>query len=94
MLYILFCIFNKLVHVHAQLLQSCPILCNPMNRSLPGSSVHGIFPARLLEWVAISFSKNKLEIILNLLVEIVFFFYSYTVLHCIGEGNGNPLQYS
>ena len=34
--------------------QSCPALCNPMDYSLPGSSVHGIFWTRLLEWVAIS----------------------------------------
>ena len=33
--------------------QSCPALCNPMDCSLPGSSVHGIFQARILEWVAI-----------------------------------------
>ena len=38
--------------------QSCPILCNPMDCSLPGSSVHGIFQARILEWVAISFSMD------------------------------------
>ena len=82
------------MHVHAQLLQSCPPLCDPMNCSLPGSSVHGIFPARILEWVAISFSKNKLEIILNLLMEIIFLFYCDMVLHCIRKGNGNPLQYS
>ena len=33
-------------------------LCNPMACSLPGSSVHGIFQARILEWVAISFSRG------------------------------------
>ncbi|CAI9170699.1 unnamed protein product [Rangifer tarandus platyrhynchus] len=33
--------------------QSCPTLCNPMDCSLPGSSVHRIFQARVLEWVAI-----------------------------------------
>ena len=37
--------------------QSCPTLYDPVNHSPPGSSVHGIFQARLLEWVAISFSK-------------------------------------
>ena len=37
--------------------QSCPTLCDPMDYSLPGSSVHGIFQARVLEWVAISFSR-------------------------------------
>ena len=36
--------------------QSCPILCTPMNCNLPGSSVHGIFQGRMLEWVAISYS--------------------------------------
>ena len=39
--------------------QSCLTLCNPMDCSLPGSSVHGIFQARLLEWVAISFSSGS-----------------------------------
>ena len=40
----------------AKSLQSCPPLCDPMNCSLPGSSVHGIFQARVLEWGAIAFS--------------------------------------
>ena len=39
--------------------QLCPNLCNPMDCSLPGSSVHGIFQARVLEWVAISFSRGS-----------------------------------
>ena len=39
--------------------QLCPTLCDPMNCSLPGSSVHGIFQARILEWVAIPFSMES-----------------------------------
>ena len=39
--------------------QSCPTLCNPKNCSPPGSSVHGILQARMLEWVAIPFSKQR-----------------------------------
>ena len=39
--------------------QSCPILCNPMHCSPPGSSVRGISQARVLEWVAISFSRGS-----------------------------------
>ena len=39
--------------------QSCPTLCNPMDCSPSGSSVHGILHARILEWVAISSSKMK-----------------------------------
>ena len=42
--------------VHAQ---SCPTLCEPKDCSLPGSSVHGILQARILEWVAISFSRGS-----------------------------------
>ena len=38
--------------------QSCPTLCKPMDCSLPGSSVHGVFQAKILEWVAISYSKE------------------------------------
>ena len=38
--------------------QLCPTLCDPMDDSPPGSSVHEIFQARILEWVAISFSKE------------------------------------
>ena len=38
--------------------QSCPTLCDPTDGSLPGSSVHVIFQARVLEWVSISFSKD------------------------------------
>ena len=41
----------------AKSLQSCPTLHDPMDRSLPGSSVHGIFQARVLEWGAIAFSN-------------------------------------
>ena len=39
--------------------QSCPILCNPMDCSPPGFSVHGILQARILEWVAIPFSRGS-----------------------------------
>ena len=40
-------------------LQSCPILCNPMDCSPSGFSVHGIFQARILEWVAIPCSRGS-----------------------------------
>ena len=41
--------------------QSCPTLSDPMDCSLPGSSAHGIFQARVLEWGAIDFSMNALN---------------------------------
>ena len=40
----------------AELLQSCPTLCDPIDSNPPGSPVPGILQARTLEWVAISFS--------------------------------------
>ena len=43
----------------AKSLQSCLTLCDPMDCSLPGSSIHGIFQARVLEWGAIAFSKGS-----------------------------------
>ena len=42
----------------SEVAQSCPTLRDPMDCSLPGSSVHGIFQARVLEWGAIAFSAN------------------------------------
>ena len=43
----------------SEVAQSCPTLCNPINCSVPGSSVHGIFQATVLEWIAISFSRGS-----------------------------------
>ena len=47
------------VKVKSEVTKSCPTLCDPMDCSLPGSSVRGIFQARVLEWVAISFSRGS-----------------------------------
>ena len=43
----------------SEVAQSCPTLCDPMDCSPPGSSIHGILQARILEWVAISFSRGS-----------------------------------
>ena len=43
----------------SEVAQSCPTLCDPMDCSLPCSSVHGIFQARVLEWVTISLSRGS-----------------------------------
>ena len=45
------------VKSESEVAQSCPTLSDPMDCSLPGSSIHGIFQARVLEWGAIAFSK-------------------------------------
>ena len=44
---------------HSEVAQLCPTLCNPLDCSLPGTSVHGIFQARVLEWVPIFFSRGS-----------------------------------
>ena len=43
----------------SEVAQACPTLCGPMDCRLPGSSVHGIFQARILEWGAISSSRGS-----------------------------------
>ena len=48
------------VKSESEVAQSCLTLCDPMDCSLPGSSVHGIFQARVLEWGAIAFSPMPL----------------------------------
>ena len=45
--------------LNSEVAQSCPTLCNPVDCSLPGFSVHGILQARILEWVTISQPKDK-----------------------------------
>ena len=49
--------FRMMAAAAAKSLQSCPTLCDPIDGSLPGSPVPGILQARILEWVAISFSN-------------------------------------
>ena len=49
--------WNK-IESESEVAQSCPTNSDPMDCSLPGSSVHGIFQARVLEWGAIAFSKG------------------------------------
>ena len=46
---------------HAKSLQSCPSLCNPMDCSPAGSSIHGILQAKILEWVAVPSSRGSAQ---------------------------------
>ena len=62
-LYTATCLFN--LHeecVHAKSLQSCSTLCDPMDCSLEASSIHGILQARILEWVAMPFPRDLLNL--------------------------------
>ena len=51
------------VKSESEVVQSCPTLSDPMDCSLSGSSIHGIFQARVLEWVAIAFSDFKVYMV-------------------------------
>ena len=59
--------FSNVLCMHAQL---CSTLCNSMNFSTPGSSVHGIFQAGMLEWVAIS--SSNINVLLVLFMHVFF----------------------
>ena len=53
-------VFDNVAAAAAKSLQSCPTLSDPRACSPPGSSVHGIFQARVLEWGAIAFSNSNI----------------------------------
>ena len=55
-------LFSLLMKVKALVAQLCLTLCDPMDCSPPGSSVHGILQARILAWVAISFSSLMVDV--------------------------------
>ena len=59
------------VKSESEVAQSCPTLSNPVDCSLPGSSVHGIIQARVLEWGAIAFSHFVCKTILTFLSEYI-----------------------
>ena len=76
----------------SEIAQLCPTLCNPMDCSLTGSSVHGIFQARVLEWGARaegSLQKMATRRQHFFIPQIFFVVISFSV-----EGDGTPLQYS
>ena len=52
---------TQYIQVKVLITQSCLTLCDPMDCSPPGSSVHGIFQARILEWIAIFFSRRSFQ---------------------------------
>ena len=64
---LLFCMSSRLVITslprskvkESEVAQSCPTLCDPIDCSLSGSCIHGIFQARVLEWIAISFPRGS-----------------------------------
>ena len=58
--WVLICLLSALLlFCSSEVAQSCPTLCNPVDCDLTGFSVHRIFQARILEWVAISFSRGS-----------------------------------
>ena len=58
-------ILSLYVSVYANLIQLCPVLCDPKDCDLPGSSVHGILQARILEWVAVPSSRDLPNLVIE-----------------------------
>ena len=58
------------VESESEVAQSCPTLSDPMDCSLPGSSIHGIFQAIVLEWGAIAFSQSYTSLLLKVELQI------------------------
>ena len=79
----------------SEVAQSCPTLRDPMDRSLPGSSIHGMFQARVLEWGAIAFSDPSILMLNSLLCHKAFsdsldrmnHFYAFSYLVCRGPSH-------
>ena len=57
-MYVCTSVFTYICVCECEVAQSCPTLCDPVDCSPPGSSVHGILQARILEWFAMSFSRD------------------------------------
>ena len=73
--------------------QSCPILCDPIDCSPPGSSVPGILQARILDWVALSFSNAwKWKVKVKSLSRVGLFETPRTVAHQAPPSMGFPRQ--
>ena len=70
---------QTLSEVSEEVAQSCPTLCDPMDCSLPGSSVHGIFQARILEWVAISFSNFNKAVFIFVIYYVQFLYPAFKI---------------
>ena len=68
----------------SEVAQLCPTLWDPMDCSLPGSSLHGIFQARTLEWVAISFS-NMIPNLVHGIFIYLFIIFGCVVSLCLSE---------
>ena len=73
----------------SEVTQSCPTLQDPMDSSLPGSSIHGIFQARVLEWVAIAFSTAYLW-----LYDIVGYLPEILIPACVSSSPAFLVMYS
>ena len=85
------------VKIETEVAQSCLTLSDPMDCSLPGSSVHGIFQARVLEWGAIAFSielPHDPAIPFTIATKRIKYLGINLPKETNGEGNGTPLQYS
>ena len=84
---------NSMAAAAAKSLQSCPTLCDPIDRSPPGSAIPGILQARTLKWVAISFSNvGKWKVKVLVTQSCPTFATPWTVTHQAALSMGFPRQ--
>ena len=82
---------DLILESESEVTQSCLTLCDPMDSSLPGSAVHGIFQARILEWAAVSFSRGSSQTRDRTWVSCIAD-RRFTVLNCIASGHIYSLE--
>ena len=79
------------VRSESEVAQSCPTLRDPMDCSLPGSSIHGIFQARVLEWGAIALSVPPLQVIIKHWAELPLLYSMYSLAICFAHSSVHML---
>ena len=85
------------VKSESEVAQLCPTLSDPMDCGLPGSSIHGIFQARVLEWGAVAFSENWMLVVVKastVYMTLTCFFKKYLFIYFWFMGSRTQAQYS
>ena len=77
------------VKSESEVAQSCRTLSDPMDCSLPGSAIHGIFQARVLEWGAIAFSHVFYIYVYIFYIHLVYVFYIHVYVFYISTGDSD-----
>ena len=78
----------------SEVTQSCPTLCDPIDCSPPGSSIHEIFQARILEWGAIAFSVSAIKVVSSVYLRLLIFLPAILIPACASSSPAFLMIYS